>query len=68
MALRMQHIDRDSDLGESLGAWRMGDDAAMLRIVTGANLACGFHAGEPADILTTLKAARTTVGSTEVSP
>jgi UPF0271 protein len=51
------HIDLNSDLGESLGAWRMGDDAAMLDIVTSANVACGFHAGDPAGILATLKAA-----------
>lgn len=50
-------IDINSDLGESLGVWRMGDDAAMLGIVTSANVACGFHAGDPAGILATLKAA-----------
>ncbi len=53
-----RHIDLNSDLGESLGAWRMGDDAAMLDIVSSANVACGFHAGDPAGILGTLKAAR----------
>ena len=41
-------IDLNSDLGESLGGWRMGDDAAMLDIVSSANVACGFHAGDPA--------------------
>ena len=41
-------MDINSDLGESYGAWRMGDDAAMLDIVTSANVACGFHAGDPA--------------------
>ena len=51
-------MDLNSDLGESLGAWRMGDDAAMLDIVSSANVACGFHAGDPAGILETLKAAR----------
>lgn len=51
-------IDLNSDLGESYGAWRMGDDAAMLDIVTSANVACGFHAGDPAGILTTLQAAQ----------
>ena len=51
-------IDLNSDLGESLGGWRMGDDAAMLDIVSSANVACGFHAGDPAGILETLKAAR----------
>ena len=51
-------MDINSDLGESYGAWRMGDDAAMLDIVTSANVACGFHAGDPAGILATLKAAQ----------
>ena len=51
------HIDLNSDLGESLGAWTMGDDAAMLSIVSSANVACGFHAGDAAGILKTLRAA-----------
>ncbi|WP_348682597.1 LamB/YcsF family protein [Acidovorax soli] len=51
-------IDLNSDLGESLGAWTMGDDAAMLGIVSSANVACGFHAGDPAGILQTLRAAQ----------
>ena len=51
------HIDLNSDLGEGFGPWRMGDDAAMLDIVTSANVACGFHAGDPAGILRTLRAA-----------
>lgn len=54
----MSVIDLNSDLGESLGAWTMGDDAAMLDIVSSANVACGFHAGDPAGILATLKAAQ----------
>ncbi|ANJ57033.1 hypothetical protein PMA3_18520 [Pseudomonas silesiensis] len=53
----MPTIDINSDLGESFGAWSMGDDAAMLDVVTSANVACGFHAGDPAGILRTLKAA-----------
>ena len=40
-------IDLNADLGESFGPWSMGDDAAMLDIVTSANVACGFHAGDP---------------------
>jgi UPF0271 protein len=51
------NIDLNSDLGESLGAWRMGDDDAMLDIVSSANVACGFHAGDPAGILQTLRRA-----------
>ncbi|MEO6320768.1 MAG: 5-oxoprolinase subunit PxpA [Polaromonas sp.] len=39
-------MDLNSDQGESLGAWRMGDDAAMLDIVSSANIACGFHADD----------------------
>ena len=51
------NIDLNSDLGESLGVWRMGDDAAMLDVVSSANVACGFHAGDPAGILRTLRQA-----------
>ncbi|MFF3568838.1 LamB/YcsF family protein [Nocardia jiangxiensis] len=40
-------IDLNSDLGEGFGAWAMGDDDALLDIVTSANIACGFHAGDP---------------------
>ena len=53
----MKTIDLNSDLGESYGAWAMGDDAAMIDIVSSANVACGFHAGDPAGILRTLKVA-----------
>ncbi len=42
----MTRIDLNSDLGESFGTWTLGDDAAMLDIVTSANVACGFHAGD----------------------
>lgn len=47
-------IDLNSDLGEGYGAWRMGDDAAMLGIVSSANIACGFHAGDPERLLEVL--------------
>ena len=50
-------IDLNSDLGEGYGAWKMGDDAAMLGIVSSANVACGFHAGDPLGILATLREA-----------
>jgi UPF0271 protein len=40
-------IDLNADLGESFGTWVLGDDAAMLALVTSANVACGFHAGDP---------------------
>ncbi|QIK63507.1 LamB/YcsF family protein [Leucobacter viscericola] len=50
-------IDLNSDLGEHFGSWTMGDDTSMLEIVTSANVACGFHAGDPRSILGTLRAA-----------
>ena len=53
----MATIDLNSDLGESFGVWRMGDDAAMLAIVSSVNIACGFHAGDPAGILSVLREA-----------
>ena len=40
-------VDLNSDMGEGFGPWTMGDDAALLDIVTSANIACGFHAGDP---------------------
>jgi UPF0271 protein len=46
----MDAIDLNCDLGESFGAWRLGDDEAMLGIVTSANVACGFHAGDPSTL------------------
>ena len=40
-------VDLNSDLGEGFGVWRLGDDDALLDVVTSANVACGFHAGDP---------------------
>jgi UPF0271 protein len=40
-------MDLNSDLGEGFGVWRLGDDEALLGVVTSANVACGFHAGDP---------------------
>ncbi len=51
-------VDLNSDLGESFGVWRMGDDAAMLDIVTSANVACGFHAGDPNEMRATVERAK----------
>lgn len=48
-----QRIDLNSDLGESLGTWVLGNDEAMLDIVTSANVACGFHAGDSLTLLRT---------------
>jgi 5-oxoprolinase (ATP-hydrolysing) subunit A len=50
-------IDLNADLGEGFGAWRMGDDEALLRVVTSANVACGFHAGDPSVIDRTVASA-----------
>jgi 5-oxoprolinase (ATP-hydrolysing) subunit A len=54
----MAKVDLNSDLGESFGAWTMGDDAAMLDIVTSANVACGFHAGDPDTMRATCERAK----------
>ena len=53
----MAGIDLNADLGEGFGVWRLGDDDAMLRIVTSANVACGFHAGDPAGLLRVCRSA-----------
>jgi UPF0271 protein len=50
-------IDLNADLGEGFGVWRLGDDDAMLDIVTSANVACGFHAGDPAGLLRVCRSA-----------
>lgn len=49
-------INLNADLGESFGPWVMGDDAALLDVVTSANLACGFHAGDPDVMRRTVRA------------
>jgi UPF0271 protein len=43
-------IDLNSDVGESFGRWQLGDDDAVLALVTSANVACGFHAGDPSTL------------------
>ncbi|MFE4500366.1 LamB/YcsF family protein [Rhodococcus sp. NPDC056743] len=50
-------VDLNSDLGEGYGAWTLGDDNAMLAVVTSANIACGFHAGDPTTLLATCRSA-----------
>ena len=47
-------VDLNADLGESFGTWVLGDDEAMLEVVTSANVACGFHAGDPRTIRRTV--------------
>jgi UPF0271 protein len=51
-------IDINSDLGEGFGRWQMGDDEALLDIVSSANVACGYHAGDPVIMHRTARAAR----------
>lgn len=50
-------VDLNSDLGEGFGAWSFGDDAAMLDVVSSANIACGFHAGDPRTLQATCASA-----------
>ena len=51
-------IDLNADLGEGFGPWRMGEDEALLDIVSSANVACGFHAGDPVIMDRTVRRAR----------
>jgi UPF0271 protein len=50
-------VDLNCDMGESFGAWKMGNDDALLDHVTSANIACGFHAGDPTTIRKTIELA-----------
>ena len=54
----MRTIDLNADLGEGFGVWRMGDDDAMLKLVTSASIACGFHAGDPEMMAKSFRAAK----------
>src|ERR687891_1236654 len=51
-------IDLNSDLGESFGPWPMGQDEALMPSITSANIACGFHAGDPGVLRRTVALAR----------
>lgn len=53
-----RRVDLNSDLGESFGAYRIGDDAALLGLISSANVACGFHGGDPRVMAATVVAAR----------
>lgn len=53
----MTSVDLNADLAEGFGVWELGDDDAMLGIVTSANLACGFHAGNPVGLARTCRVA-----------
>ena len=49
-----RRVDLNADLGEGFGAWRLGDDEALLDVITSANVACGFHAGDPSTLARTV--------------
>lgn len=51
----MTRVDLNSDMGEAFGPWPMGDDESLLDIVTSANVACGYHAGDPDVMARTMK-------------
>ena len=53
----MKTIDINCDMGESYGAWKMGADAEVMPFVSSANIACGFHGGDPATIRATVRLA-----------
>jgi UPF0271 protein len=53
-----RRIDLNCDMGESFGAWTMGQDEAVMPLISSANIACGFHAGDPTVMLDTVRLAR----------
>ena len=60
---KMHTIDLNCDMGESFGAWKMGNDAALMNFVSSVNVACGFHAGDA----TVIRQTTNDVSSTGVS-
>lgn len=58
MSTRPLSVDLNSDMAEGFGAYRMGDDDAILSVVTSANIACGFHGGDPEIMAATFALAR----------
>jgi UPF0271 protein len=54
----MVFIDLNSDLGESFGRWSLGNDVEVMRSITSANIACGFHAGDPGVMRETVRRAK----------
>ena len=54
---RPPSVDLNADMGESFGRWSLGDDAGLLEVVTSANIACGFHAGDAATLVATCRGA-----------
>jgi 5-oxoprolinase (ATP-hydrolysing) subunit A len=57
-AARAVQIDLNADLGEGFGRWSLGDDDALLEVITSANVACGFHAGDPTIMRRVCRSAR----------
>ena len=55
----MTKIDLNCDIGESFGAWNMGDDVGVMPWITSANIACGFHAGDFSTMQQTVLLAKT---------
>ena len=55
----MTSVDLNADMGESFGAWTIGDDDTLLTVVKSANIACGFHGGDPMVMNHTVRAALT---------
>src|ERR687893_1867858 len=53
----LRTIDLNSDMGESFGRWQLGNDAELMEVITSANIACGWHGGEPAVMRTTVELA-----------
>ena len=64
----MKFLNLNADLGESFGPWDMGSDDAMLGIVNSANVACGYHAGDPLVMLKTVARARENAVSVGAHP
>jgi UPF0271 protein len=54
----MLEVDINADLGEGFGAWKMGEDEQLMEIISSANIACGFHAGDPLIMQNTLARAK----------
>jgi len=57
VCVQSRRIDVNADAGESFGVWRSGDDASLFGVVSSVNLACGFHAGDPATMLRSVELA-----------
>jgi UPF0271 protein len=56
--LELPRIDLNADLGESFGRWTLGNDAGLMESITSANIACGYHAGDPGVMRRTVRMAR----------